>query len=101
MTKKPQHLGDLFEPEPIQWGLRGDPYLWRAMKSEFATTPLPPSKAKLSAAIRQAFLDQTGQPLDATGNIFVERFDHGGMSSGWVSTQFWRDTALEILGDRL
>lgn len=101
MTKTPQYLGDLFEPEPIQWGLRGDPHLWRAMKKEFATTPRPPSIAELRTAIRSVFLEQTGQSIDTAQRIFVKRFDQGGMSSGWVSTEFWRDTALAMLGDRL
>jgi len=33
-------VADLFDPEPEQWGLRGDPYLWREMKETFAETQL-------------------------------------------------------------
>ena len=27
-------VSDLFDPEPQRWGLRGDPYLWRALRAQ-------------------------------------------------------------------
>ena len=32
---------DLFEPEPEQWGLRGDPYAWMAMRDLVRDRPRP------------------------------------------------------------
>ena len=32
---------ELFEPEPEQWGLRGDPYLWGEMKEYFSDKDTP------------------------------------------------------------
>jgi hypothetical protein len=93
-------IGELFLEEPHQWGLRGDPHLWRAMREHFAAAPLPPTAAALSQALEAAFLQLTGHPLSATDRFFVERFAHGGMSSGHISPEFWRDTALPLIKSR-
>lgn len=95
-----KHLGSLFEHEPIQWGLRGDPYLWREMRSHFASAPLPESLAKLEEQIAEAFLTLTGQPITTPKVFKVDRFAHGGMSSGGISPDFWRDSALPLLKKR-
>lgn len=51
--------------------------------------------------LHQAFLEIVGQPLTSSDDvIFVERFAHGGMSSGTVAPQFWRDTILPQLIER-
>ena len=36
-------LTDLFDPEPAQWGLRGDPWVWRAMRDHLAGAGTPRS----------------------------------------------------------
>jgi hypothetical protein len=97
---RPKYIGDLFEQEPIQWGLRGDPYLWKEMRSHFASTPLPASLAKLEEQIAEAFLTLTGKPIITSKMFRVERFAHGGMSSGGISPDFWRDSAMSLLRKR-
>lgn len=93
--------GELFIEEPMPWGLRGDPYLWRAMAAHFANTPLPATAAALEDSITQAFERLTGKPLATPTHFFVETFAHGGMSSGGISPQFWRESALPLLLGRL
>ena len=97
-----KYLGDLFEHEPIQWGLRGDSYLWREMKSRFVSTPLPASWAKLEDQIAEAFLILTGKPITTPKMFKVDRFAHRGTSrgSGLISPDFWRDGALVLLKKR-
>jgi hypothetical protein len=34
-------VGDLFSREPVQWGLRGDPQVWAAMRQKLAGFPMP------------------------------------------------------------
>jgi hypothetical protein len=34
-------ISELFYPAPEQWGLRGDPFLWREMASAFRGVPAP------------------------------------------------------------
>jgi hypothetical protein len=38
-------ISDLFLPEPLQWGLRGDPYLWREMAEHFKGGLFPSRRA--------------------------------------------------------
>ncbi len=94
-------LADLFMPEPAQWGLRGDPHLWRAMRVYFAETPLPTQAAELAEKVEQAFWALSGQPLATAEKFYVEEFAHGGMSSGYIWPEFWREQALPLLQARL
>ncbi len=95
-------LGDLFFREPDEWGLRGDPYLWAEMRSFLADRPLPSSREELSDAVTSAFQELTGHPLVATRDSFaIERFAHGGMSSGHIDPAWWRSKALPLLSARL
>ena len=90
-------IAELFEPEPSQWGLRGDPYLWQALAERFQLTPLPDSQAALSELLRHAFSELTGKPMSTAEPFHVERFAHGGMSSGLILPEFWRETAVPLL----
>ncbi|WP_420645801.1 hypothetical protein [Candidatus Leptofilum sp.] len=93
-------IADLFIEKPWQWGLRGDPYLWQEMADHFADTPLPVTPTHLELLLTQAFEALTGQPITDETHFFVERFAHGGMSSGLVSPSFWRETAVPLLLNR-
>ena len=91
-------LSDLFQPDPIQWGLRGDPYLWREMSEALAALPLPPSEAQLAEILDATFERLVGlSPYAEQSSVFVERHAHGGMSSGGISLVFWREKALPLL----
>jgi hypothetical protein len=94
-------IGDLLEHEPHQWGLRGDPYLWREMRIHFAETPIPQTADALLREIEKAFLLLTGRAISSTENFRVQRFAHGGMSSGLICPEFWRERALPLLTERL
>jgi len=94
-------VADLFDPEPEQWGLRGDPYLWREMKKTFAETQLTESRLDIRAEIERAFHSIVGVPLsDERDMHYVERYTNGGMSSGQVCFDFWKNRALSILSFR-
>lgn len=94
-------VADLFDPEPEQWGLRGDPYLWREMKEAFAGTQLPESANDFRAEIEREFQRLVGVPLSDEHEMhYVERYAHGGMSSGQVCFDFWKNRALSILSSR-
>lgn len=92
-----RHLGDLFVPEPRSWGLRGDPYLWREMRDRFKSFPLPDSEAGLNRALETAFFEICGRPMSAPDRFHLEKFSHGGMSSGYIAPEFWRDAGLDLL----
>jgi len=91
----------LFNPDPIQWGFRGDPYLWREMASTLKDVALPNTGAELDRLLEEAFDRLVGASLSSpASSVFVQRYSHGGMSSGRVSLAFWRDTGFPLLRSR-
>lgn len=93
-------ISTLFSPEPVQWGLRGDPYLWREMAEHFQGVPLPESSCQLTSALQAMFLKLTGHPVSYEQRFKVERHAHGGMSSGGIATEFWRECGIPLLVSR-
>ena len=93
-------IASLFSTVGIQWGFRGDPYLWEEMRVYFEGVPLPKTAVFLQTLIKEAFTSLTNHPFPAEADhapIPIKRFDHGGMSSGLVSPDFWRDKAIPEL----
>ena len=90
-------IGQLFEIEPDSWGLRGDPNLWRAMRDYFFVVSLPSNATELEKQIEHAFQQLAGHSLQTPEHFFVEEFAHGGMSSGGISPEYWRESGLRLL----
>ncbi|MGN6220788.1 MAG: O-acetyl-ADP-ribose deacetylase [Microbacterium sp.] len=99
-STEPGSIGRLFDEGPPVWGTRGDPYLWRALRAEFASTPLPSDRAELHRAVMSAAGAIAGAPIgDET--VYVADFDPGhGMSAGHVSGAWWQSTGLPLLMER-
>ncbi|WP_347405076.1 O-acetyl-ADP-ribose deacetylase [Micromonospora sp. WMMD1082] len=103
-------VGCLFEREPIQFGLRGDSYLWRELRARFANMPLPDDWLTLRTLITHVIEQVVGEPLtnrestpwhDSTAAIYLPEFDPGhGMSAGTVHLPWWAHTGVPILLDR-
>lgn len=93
-------VGDLFRAVPLQWGLRGDAYLWRDLARVFRPVPLPASRNTLQAMVEAAFLVLTAHPITTRDAIFVARYAHGGMSSGYLSPDFWTQTGIPLIIQR-
>jgi hypothetical protein len=92
----------LFDPEPQTWGLRGDPYLWRALRSHLADREIPASPGELAGLLHQAFRELVGTDLasDPATSVYREQYAHGGMSSGMISLDAWRQRLMPILAAR-
>lgn len=93
-------IGNLFDPEPDSWGLRGDPFLWRQMQSNLFTTPLPATEIEFTRLISDTFFVLSGNPITTKDDFYVEAFSRGGMSSGYICPVFWREQAITILKNR-
>lgn len=91
----------LFQPKPDTWGGRGDPYLWEELEQLFSAIPLPCERTVFIDLFETYFQKITNHPFTRRGDIFVEQYDHGGMSSGMVSMEFWRKRGLPLLLQRL
>ena len=92
-----RYLSELFNIQPPNWGLRGDPWLWQDMKKAFADTPFPYSSSELVVDIRRLFQEKTGAELTPSARPYVEAYAKGGMSSGMVSGKWWLNVAIPLL----
>lgn len=95
-------MADLFEPEPKTWGLRGDPYVWRALRDHISGMDAPASVDEVVGILREAFGELVGIDLvgDPASSAYREQYAHGGMSSGMVSLDTWRERLMPLLAER-
>lgn len=91
-------VADLMFPERENWGYRGDPFLWQEMRQALARVPVPDNQDDLQQILLNSAQSLINASFSAENGVFVNRFSHGGMSSGWVSFEFWtRDIIPELL----
>jgi len=95
-------MSELFDPEPRTWGLRGDPYLWRALREHLSGADMPGSADNVATKLHAAFGELVGLDLasDPASSVHREQFAHGGMSSGMVSLDAWRQRLIPMLVER-
>jgi len=93
-------VGDLFHERLKQWGLRGDSYLWDELLETLADVVLPSSREEIESILDAAFKSATGKSLAFVDEIEIRRFAHGGMSSGGISGQFWREKGIPMVLNR-
>lgn len=88
--------------EPEGWGLRGDPYVWAALREYLAGVPLPDDEVTLEESLFSAFTAVVGSDLrtEPAERVYREEFAHGGMSSGHVHLPTWRDSLIPLLVSR-
>lgn len=89
-----------FDPEPIQWGLRGDPHLWRDMKDKTATINIPTTENEFEKLLHILFKELTGEAPQKGKNIYVKKYETIGMSKGMISSDFWLDKGFSLLIQR-
>ncbi len=92
-------MRDLFDPAPTSWGLRGDPFLWKEMK-DLLNGKSWKNIQDLENDLKILFKELTGGSLDSDEFIHIPRYAHGGMSSGGVSTKFWREKGIPLILSR-
>ena len=94
--------GPLVESEPSRWGLRGDLHLWRALRDHLCAEEISASRAGVVGLLYAAFSEITGVNLASHPELSVyrEQFAHGGMSSGMISLETWRDQLIPLLAER-
>ncbi len=95
-------MNNIFQPTPIQWGLRGDPQLWKDLEGYFLQHPLPLDLTveQFVDQLHQAMIELTGQSTTDKKDFFAEKYDTGGMSTGTISARFWEETAIPLLVER-
>ena len=95
-------LADGFDIVHRQWGLRGDPHVWRALRDRLSEHPTPAGADAVRAAYVAAFDDVVGVDLDTEPEprVYREELDHGGMSGGHVDLEWWRTKGIPLLVER-
>ena len=95
-------LADGFDIVHRQWGLRGDPHAWQALRDLVATTPTAPTPETARKAFVDGLRQVAGVDIDETDEQHVYRkdLDHGGMSGGNVNVDWWRTKGIPLLVDR-
>lgn len=93
-------VSEIFEEEPIQWGLRGDPFLWRELKEVFKGVDMPDTPQALQVLVENEYEKSTGHPISYQSHFGIERFRSTGMSSGGISPKFWASRAIPLLVSR-
>jgi len=93
-------VSEIFEDEPRQWGLRGNPYLWREMKDRLKETEMPSTPEDLKKLLENTYQEATGHPISEEGEFFIERFEHGGISGGYINQEFWERNGIPMLVER-
>ena len=66
-------LSEIFQNEPVRWGLRGDPFLWREMKTTLEDHEYPETEEQLTRLLEQTYQQLTGASLSSREPKFVER----------------------------
>jgi hypothetical protein len=95
-------MSALFDPEPRRWGLRGDPHLWSALRDHLRDREIPAAQAEVVGLLHAAFSELVGVDLagDPAPSVYRERFAHGGMSSGMICLDTWRQRLIPMLAER-
>lgn len=93
-------IAKIFEEEPIQWGLRGDPFLWSELKERLKEMDMPETPDELKAILEKEYEQLTEHPISYNKHFGVERFRSHGMSSGGVSPEFWVNIGIPLLISR-
>ena len=95
-------LSIIFEDKPRRWGFRGDPYFWDHLK-ELAEDMDVVSPDELEKWIKAEYLSLSGKALTGEYMDFavIERFAHGGMSSGGVDNVWGTEEGIPLLKSRL
>jgi hypothetical protein len=99
----PSWADPLFRDRPAQWGMRGDPHLWRELHAALrAVTPEPTSRAELANLLASKVFRLAGVDVRSSDDrpVRIPRFPSAGMSGGYVAPAFWRDVAVPLLLDR-
>ena len=97
---KQENLAVLFEERPEQYGTRGDYYFWEYLQEYFNLNNEMITKDEFVTIIKQQFEEISGETLTINARPYVERFSHGGMSSGILCGEFWLNRAIPLLLER-
>jgi hypothetical protein len=102
MEPQKKSLSVIFREEPdCGWGSRGNPCFWEYLEERAKNKELSVTGDELEHWIKEEHLVLTGKEMTMESDVFVKAFDHGGMSSGRVTGEWWLLTGIPLLKERL
>ena len=90
-------IESIFSYRPFQYGLRGDPPLWDDLEEYFKSIPTPTTEELLIEQIYSVVKYLTNNDLSLNRDFFVEKYNHGGMSTGTVCAEFWIKRGIPLI----
>ena len=93
-------LSVVFAERPQKYGYRGDYYFWEYLEQYFLHHTALTEREHIEDVIKQQFKHLSGVELKTDAMPYVEELAHGGMSSGYLSGDFWLNTAIPLLQER-
>ena len=96
-------LGTIVNTIAIVAGGLGGLVSRRFLKERYQAVELPYPPNVLREEILHIFADLTGELPEPGKHYYVDQFakTHVGMSTGWISGDFWQATAIPLLMERL
>jgi hypothetical protein len=94
-------ISSLLNEEPIQWGLRGDPFLWDEIRLKTKDVALLENEELMKKYFYNLFKELTGFEISLNENIRIEKYFYGhGMSGGVVCSNFWMTEGFPFILER-
>lgn len=92
----------LFRERPKQWGMRGDPWLWRELRDTLALAIDPGEVDAFEDMVMAALAELVGSDLATTDerSIHVKRYPLYGMSGGSIAVEKWLRDLVPLLVSR-
>jgi len=100
MQDKLYDMGELFDPKPPHYALRGDKSLWMEMqeKSKGISIDSIGSDEDCKNYLYRLFNETTDHTLKEGEKIYIKKYDPGhGMSSGRVVMSWWIMVGIPLL----
>jgi hypothetical protein len=85
--------------QPFKYGLRGDIYLWKELKTVFENTKIN-NLDEFEKLLFSTFENVTLNKPTIGKNYGVRRYNFGGMSSGMICSDFWIEKGFPLLIER-
>ena len=95
-------LSLIFKNKPNRgWGARGNPYFWNHLAYKAEDILMPISDDELEEFVKSEHLKLTGEELTMESDVYVEKYDHGGMSAGRITGEWWLTVGIPLLKRRM
>ena len=92
----------LFSNPPKQWGLRGDPALWRVLEADLTAQGIPSTATEFSQYLENYIHDLVAKSGQETAEqVYIPALSvTRGMSAGTIYVPWWFETGIPLLMER-